>query len=156
MFGSIVTSLFSFTYLRLYTFTFAPGGIYDVTADIHFQSISSGGAWVLICSDDQTSNLLTSDTSETLCLRNISQACLASAYFSATTGNSSTIYKVTQAVTDTIDVNLLALSCSEATSTLSLEWHLYNKNSELSWGDYPRLELTQWFLYLYAGLGLLF
>ena len=34
MFGSVITPLFAFTFLRLYTFSFSSGGVYDVTADI--------------------------------------------------------------------------------------------------------------------------
>lgn len=156
MYGSVITSLFSFTFLRLYTFSFSPGGVYDVTGGINFQSISDGGVFVLICSEDQTSSLLTSSDSQTLCRRNISQVCFASAYFSGMSNSSSqNVWKVKQSVTDFTDVNILALSCSDSASTLSLEWHLYNINGELSSGDYPRLELTQWFSYLYGGLAFL-
>ena len=152
MFGSVITPLFAFTFLRLYTFSFSPGGVYDVTADILFDSPTSGGggAWVLICSDDQTTSLLNSDDSQTLCRRNISQVCFASAYFPSS-GNSS-LWKVKQVVESETDVNLLALSCSESASTLSLQWHLYNVNGELSAGDFPRLALTNIFTYLYGGL----
>jgi len=151
MIGSIITPLFAFSFLRLYTFSYSPGGIYDVTADILFDPpTSAGGAWVLICSDDQTSSLLNSDDSQTLCRRNISQVCFASAYFPSS-GNTS-LWNVKQVVDSELDVNLLALSCSEGASTLSLQWHLYNVNGELSAGDYPRLALTNIFTYLYGGL----
>jgi hypothetical protein len=159
MYGSVFTSLFSFTFLRLYTFSFSPGGVYDVTSQIYFDTDGSGStigsAWILICTDDQTSSLLNAGDSETLCRQNISQICLDSQFYT-NINSSTTTWRVKQTILDAVDVNLLALSCATQTTTLSINYHMYNTNGELSSGDFPRIELTQIFSFLFASLGVLF
>ena len=159
MYGSVFTSLFSYTFLRLYTFSFSPGGVYDVTSDIYFDIDGSGStigsAWILLCTDDQTSSLLNAGDSETLCRQNISQICLNSKFYT-NINSSTTTWRVKQTILDTVDVNLLALSCATQTTTLSINYHMYNTNGELSSGDYPRIELTQIFSFLFASLGVVF